>query len=171
MMEMSRRAKRMEKHHARQNKSGLNLVSLMDIFTILVFFLLVSSSNVQQLPQKKDIHLPTSISQKVPDENIVITVSTRAILVQGRQVEDLDAVIGSKSEFIDGLQKELVFQASNSRMGNGINSEGKGRAVTVMGDEDMSYEVLRKILATCREANYTQIAFAAYQKAQSREGL
>ena len=58
MMNKSKRAKRMERHHARRKQPALNLVSLMDIFTILVFFLLVSSSNVHQLPKKKDINLP-----------------------------------------------------------------------------------------------------------------
>ncbi len=53
MMEMSRRARRMERNHKRNKQPALNLVSLMDVFTILVFFLLVSSSNVQQLPKKK----------------------------------------------------------------------------------------------------------------------
>ncbi|MCH8101169.1 MAG: biopolymer transporter ExbD, partial [Proteobacteria bacterium] len=43
-MVKSGRAKRMEKHHKRNKAMGtLNLVSLMDIFTILVFFLLVNS--------------------------------------------------------------------------------------------------------------------------------
>ena len=54
-MVRSGRAKRMEKHHKR-NKStaALNLVSLMDIFTILVFFLLVNSSDVETLPSTKE---------------------------------------------------------------------------------------------------------------------
>ncbi len=82
-MKASKRAKRMEKHHLRNKASGLNLVSLMDIFTILVFFLLVSSSSVQQLPKKKDIRLPTSVAKKVPTETVVIMVSKNNILVQG----------------------------------------------------------------------------------------
>lgn len=64
MMEMSRRARRMERHHARNKQPALNLVSLMDVFTILVFFLLVSSSNVQQLPKKKIYVYPYQWQQK-----------------------------------------------------------------------------------------------------------
>ena len=61
-MVKSARAKRMEKHHKRHGKNvGLNLVSLMDIFTILVFFLLVNSSDVETLPNAKDLQLPESI--------------------------------------------------------------------------------------------------------------
>jgi len=48
-MQKSHRAARMDRRHKRGKKAGvaLNLVSLMDIFTILVFFLLVNSTNVE----------------------------------------------------------------------------------------------------------------------------
>lgn len=169
MMKMSRRAKRMERHHARRKQPALNLVSLMDIFTILVFFLLVSSSNVQQLPKKKDIHLPTSIAKKAPKETLIISVTQRSILVQGREVAIINNVLSDVSPTIDGLEKELKFQASKTRVIKTADGKVKGKAVTIMGDENIPYELLRKILASCREANYTQIAFAAMQKAASGE--
>ncbi len=169
MMKMSRRAKRMERHHARRKQPALNLVSLMDIFTILVFFLLVSSSNVQQLPKKKDIHLPTSVAKKAPKETLIISVTQRSILVQGREVAIISNVLNEVSPTISGLEKELNFQASKSRVIRTADGKVKGKAVTIMGDENIPYELLRKILASCRQANYTQIAFAAMQKAASGE--
>lgn len=169
MMTMSRRAKRMERHHARRKQPALNLVSLMDIFTILVFFLLVSSSNVQQLPNKKDIRLPASIAQKAPKETLIISVTQRDILVQGRQVAEISQILSTESPLIDELKKELKFQSSRTRVLASNDSQNAGKAVTIMGDENIPYELLRKILATCREANYTQIAFAAMQKAASGE--
>ena len=64
-MHKSKRAKRMEVRHKRHKAAGtLNLVSLMDIFTILVFFLLVNSSDVEVLPNAKDIQLPESIAEQ-----------------------------------------------------------------------------------------------------------
>ena len=169
MMNKSRRAKRMERHHARRKQPALNLVSLMDIFTILVFFLLVSSSNVQQLPKKKDIHLPTSVATKAPKETLIISVNQKNILVQGREVAIIRQVMADNAPLIAGLEKELKFQASKTRVIKAADGKVKGKAVTIMGDENISYDVLRKILATCREANYTQIAFAAMQKAPSGE--
>jgi len=167
MMNQSRRARRMERHHARRKQPALNLVSLMDIFTILVFFLLVSSSSVQQLPKKKDITLPTSIAAKAPKETLIISITQRNILVQGRQVALISDVVTDESPLIDGLGKELKFQASKTRVIKSADGKIKGKAVTIMGDESIPYELLRKILATCRDANYTQIAFAAIQKAPS----
>jgi len=164
MMNMSRRAKRMEKHHARRNQPTLNLVSLMDIFTILVFFLLVSSSSVQQLPKKKDIHLPTSVAIKAPRETLIIAITQRNIIVQGREVAVIEQVMRNASPRIKSLEKELLFQFSKSAAVKTADGKIKGKAVTIMGDENIHYELLRKILATCREANYTHIAFAAMQK-------
>ncbi|VAW59184.1 hypothetical protein MNBD_GAMMA11-669 [hydrothermal vent metagenome] len=167
MMNMSRRAKRMEKHHARRKQPTLNLVSLMDIFTILVFFLLVSSSSVQQLPKKKDIRLPTSVATKAPKETLIISITQKSIIVQGREVALIAQVAASTSSRIKALEKELLFQAAKTAAIKMPDGKIKGRAVTIMGDENIHYELLRKILATCREVNYTNIAFAAMQKAPS----
>jgi biopolymer transport protein TolR len=82
----SRKAERMQKHHKRHKTGGLNLISLMDIFTILVFFLLVNSQDVETLPNAKDIQLPESYAEEKARENVVILVTDDAILVQGRPV-------------------------------------------------------------------------------------
>jgi biopolymer transport protein ExbD len=171
MMEMSRRARRMERHHARNKPPAINLISLMDVFTILVFFLLISSSNVQQLPKKKDIHLPTSTATKSPKETLIISVTQRNILVQGKEVAVIQQVIADALPSIDGLEKELNYHASKTRVLNVADTQSKGKAVTIMGDENMPYELLRKILATCRKVNYTQIAFAAMQKTKIEDSM
>ena len=165
MMTMSRRARRMERNHKRNKQGALNLVSLMDIFTILVFFLLVSSSNVQQLPNSKDISLPTSVAEKAPKETLVIAITQDSIIVQGTKVSSIKAVLASSETLIPGLEQELKFQSSKSVV---TIKPAKGRSVTIMGDENIPYQLLRKILATCRQTSYTHIAFAAVQKAKGK---
>jgi len=167
--QMSKRAKRMERHHEQRKRPALNLVSLMDIFTILVFFLLVSSSNVQQLPNKKDIRLPASVATKAPQETLVIFVTRDKILVQGREVAVIASVVDSPDILIKGLVDELKFQSSNTGILSDAEPKNVGKAITVMGDEEISYQLIRKILASCREVNYTRIAFATLQKAQGGE--
>lgn len=162
-MQKSRRVKRVERYIQSQKRPVLNLVSLMDIFTILVFFLLVSSSNVQQLPNKKDIKLPTSVARKAPKETLVVMITPKKILVQGRPVADLEQVVNSEEALISGLQQELRFHASTKSIYQQPETADVGKAITIMGDENISYGVLRKILATCRDVNYTRIAFAAVQ--------
>lgn len=165
MMKMSKRARRMERHHQQRKRPGVNLISLMDIFTILVFFLLVSSSNVQQIPNKKDIRLPTSVATTAPKETLVIFVTQENILLQGRKVADIATEMAESELLIGGLVEELQFQSSQSTLFAETSQRPAGKAITIMGDELISYELLRKILASCREVNYTRIAFATLQKA------
>lgn len=165
-MKISSRAQRMAKFKKLHGKTGLNLVSLMDIFTILVFFLLVSSSNVQQLPSNKKITLPTSVAEKAPKETIIIAITKTAILVQGVEVAKVDEILNFDKPVIKKLEQELEFHASKTKYTG--QAEKIGRSVTIMGDENIPYRLLRKILASCRQANYTQIAFAAMQKAKGK---
>ncbi len=162
---LSGRAKRMEHFEGLHKRSGLNLVSLMDIFTILVFFLLVSSGS-QQLPNSKDMTLPKSIAEKVPRESLVIAITKTEILVQGQKVADISQIIGTSQTVIIELEKELKFRSSNRLVLSQAQSDGL--SVTIMGDENISYDLLRKILATCRQAHYTRIAFAVFQTAKAK---
>lgn len=161
-MKMSRRARRMDRQHKKSKTPALNLVSLMDIFTILVFFLLVNSSSTQQLPGNKDLKLPSSISKSVPQESLIIAVTGREILIQGVSVAQVEQELASSDEIIQGLKAELMFLSDQAPV-----AEGKGqrnRTVMIMGDEQIPYQLIRKILTTCQSANYTEIAFAAMQK-------
>jgi len=164
-MNKSYSERRMERYNKFRKKSSLNLVSLMDIFTILVFFLLVNSSNSQELPNSKQIKLPGSVATKSPQETLVISITTKDILVAGRRVAGIDEVLKlpDDASLIPMLKKELIFQYAKS-FSSTKSAKVKGQSVTIMGDENMHYEVLRKVLATCRQANYTRIGFAAIQK-------
>lgn len=162
---LSGRSKRMSDFEGLHKHTGLNLVSLMDIFTILVFFLLVSSGS-QQLPNSKDITLPTSVADKVPKETLIISITEDEVLVQGKKVADIVTLKATDEIIIDELAKELTFRAENRLYTQADTDEGY--AITIMGDENVSYQLLRKILATCRQTNYTKIAFAAVQTAKSK---
>ena len=77
----------MDKHHKRgKNFPAFNMISLMDIFTILVFFLLVNSSDVEVLKSSKDISLPESVAEQKPRETVQITVSQKAVAIEGNRV-------------------------------------------------------------------------------------
>ena len=114
-MEKSRRAQRMARHHKRNRRQApLNLVSLMDIFTILVFFLLVNASDVEVLPSAKTIELPQSIAEDKPRETVVVLVTDEDILIQGRKVSSVAAALTDQGAAIDALQEALEQQAARS---------------------------------------------------------
>jgi biopolymer transport protein TolR len=155
------RAARMDRHHARHKKGSLNLVSLMDIFTILVFFLLVNSSDVEVLPNARDVQLPESIAENKARENVVILVTDTNILVQGRLVSEVADVMARDDLVIPELRAELVAQADRSLLDK---EEEQGREVTIMGDREIPYRLLKRIMATCTDANYGRLSLAVLQK-------
>jgi len=158
-MKVSRRARRMQRHYGRMHKAGgLNLVSLMDIFTILVFFLMVNSSDVKVLQQNKSLKLPESSAKLNPKETIILTLAGDDILIQGRKVASLKA-IPDDSEIINGISEELKYQASRNKHLVPANPSN-GLSITIMGDKNVPYHTLKKIMNSCVDANYTNISLA-----------
>ena len=167
-MVKSARAKRMEKHHKRHRGSGaLNLVSLMDIFTILVFFLLVNSSDVETLPNAKDLQLPESIAEDKAKETVVILIGETDIIVQGTPVAKVANVMATKGNDIPALRRALLSQ--NDRvLRRAAQTDIAGREVTIMGDKDIPYRLLKKVMATCTESDYGRISLAVLQKSSDK---
>jgi biopolymer transport protein TolR len=164
----SARAKRMERRHDR-GKAGtaLNLVSLMDIFTILVFFLLVNSSDVEVLPNAKEIQLPESIAEVKAKETVVILISEKHIIVQGTPVALVADVMSRKGNDIPELRQALKSQ--NDRvLRREAQDDIAGREVTIMGDKDIPYRLLKKVMATCTESDYGRISLAVLQKSSDK---
>lgn len=167
-MQKSQRAKRMEKRHNRAKRASgqLNLVSLMDIFTILVFFLLVNSSDVEVLPDARDMELPQSIAEQKPEVNVVVLVGEDEILVQGEPVATVAEVLAMSGNEIPALRDALLAQNEREL---GAAADGiAGREVTIMGDKDISYRLLKKVMATCTAADYGQISLAVLQKSSDK---
>ncbi len=167
-MRKSARAQRMERRHERGKKGvALNLVALMDIFTILVFFLLVNSSDVETLPNAKDIQLPQSIAEQKAKESVVILISEEDILVQGSPVAKVADVLKLKGNDIPQLRQALLSQ--NDRvMRRESQDDIADREVTIMGDKDIPYRLLKKVMATCTMADYGQISLAVLQKSSDQ---
>ena len=137
------------------------MVSLMDIFTILVFFLLVSSGEEEALTSNKAIQLPESTSQQIPKKSIVITVSDKHILLQGRSVALVETSLREKSTIIPNLRKQLSRYAARAMR---LSKNNKGLKVTILGDKKIPFKLLKKIMVTCSDANYTNISLAVLQK-------
>ncbi len=162
-MKQSLRAKRMAKHHRRLNQvPKVNLVSLMDIFTILVFFLLVNSGDVEVLQADKSIKLPASVSQQVPENNLLVVVSATDVVVGGRSVGKVTELLASTEDKFVPLETELKYLAQKA---GPLKEEDQltGRPVTIMADQKLPYAMLKKIMATCAAAEYRDISLAVTQ--------
>ncbi|MGD2073330.1 MAG: biopolymer transporter ExbD [Gammaproteobacteria bacterium] len=162
-MKQSRRARRMQRHHIRNKRSpAFNLVSLMDIFTILVFFLLVNSSDGEVLPTTSRIDLPESIAEQKPRENLVVMVTERNILVQGAAVARISELKDGDSRSIESLKAALMEQY---KQGPQQRARAPVPEVTIMASKAIPYGLLKKVMKTCTAAGYGNISLAVLQKA------
>lgn len=162
-MKMSRRARRMQRHHKRSRSVvALSLVSLMDIFTILVFFLLVHSSDVETLPSAKSIRLPESVAEKSPKATIVVSVSNEDIIAQGRKVASVAEVLDSGADVIEGLKTELDYQAT--RRAVTAEAASQPRAITILADKEVPYRLIKLVMVTCVRAGFENISLAVLKR-------
>ena len=160
----------LEKRAARKDRNkqqlDLNLVSLIDIFTILIFFLLSSASEVETLPSFKSVKLPESTAERAPKQTIVVVVSAADILVDGRRIASVADVMRTDGDLIAPLKAELDLLARHQVIRQ--ENQAQNQAVTIMGDKDIPYRLLRKVMSTCAQAEYTAVAFAVRTKLEKK---
>jgi len=162
-MKKSARARRMARHHGRHKMvATLNLTALMDIFTILLIFLLVNNNNAAKLPDNKDIQLPESIAQELPSEVLTIQVSPNDVIVEGQRIADTETVKAQQERTVQALVDELNFRASQS-LGGTADEE---REVMILADREVPYAVIKKLMRSCMETPYTKVAFAVLKVAE-----
>lgn len=143
---------------------AMNLVSLMDVFTILVFFLLVNTSNTEELPNPKALTLPDSVAEQKPEETIIVMVTATDILVKGRMVANVDDVVKSDKATISTVIAALEEETQRV-IGTSQKTLQATRGVTIMGDKAIPFKLLKKVMASCTLAGYDKIALAVVQKA------
>jgi biopolymer transport protein ExbD len=164
-MKLTPLQKRAERRSRNQTMVDMNLVSLIDVFTILIFFLLSNSGGVEILPSPKAVQLPESISEKSPRENLIVVVSGSEILVDGRKVANVADVLAMEGDLIAPLKAELDLQANRQVIRK--ENEAQSRQLTIMGDKDIPYRLLRKIMVTSARANFSDVSFAVRQRLES----
>ena len=164
-MKLTPLQKRAERRSRNQTMVDMNLVSLIDVFTILIFFLLSNSGGVETLPSPKAVLLPESVAQKSPLETVVVIVSGTEILVDGRKVALVADVLGAGGDLIEPLKAELELQANRHVVRQ--ENEAQSKTLTIMGDKEIPYRLLRKIMFTSARANFSDVSFAVRQRDES----
>ena len=160
-MKQSRRIKRMARN--RKKMTSLNLTSLMDVFTILVFFLLFNSSSGEVLEAPKEIKLPDSTVEVKPRETVVIMVAPDMVLVQGELVAKTQDLLASKRDIIAPITEKLA-QIERNIIGINTKAVVEAKEVTILADRAIPFSVLKKIMSTCTGSGYGKISLAVIQK-------
>jgi len=161
-MRSSRRIKRMSRNRVKITK--MNLTSLMDVFTILVFFLLVNSGSVEVVEAPKDVKLPESVVESKPRETVVISISAEEVLVQGKLVAFVDDILSNKESATDPINARLA-ELKESVIGINTKTVAGSQEVTILADRSVPFTVIKTIMSTCTAEGYENVSLAVIQKA------
>lgn len=144
--------------------SKMNLTSLMDVFTILVFFLLVNSGSVQVVEAPKNVKLPESRVEAKPRETVVIFISEDDVLVQGKLVARVEDILNGTVGAVDPITARLL-ELKESVVGPSTLAVADSQEVTILADRSVPFAVIKKIMSTCTGEGYENVSLAVIQKA------
>ena len=160
-MRNSRRIERMSRNRVKITK--MPLTSLMDVFTILVFFLLVNSGSVEIVEAPKDVSLPVSKVETKPRETVVIFISPEEVLVQGKLVAQVSDILAQKEGAIEPITTQLA-RLKESVIGNRTAAVAGSEEVTILADKSVPFSVIKAIMSTCTSEGYEKVSLAVIQQ-------
>jgi biopolymer transport protein TolR len=158
-------SRRIKKHRQRKHPgdSHMALVPFIDMMTILVVFLLIHTADADLLPNTKNISIPQSVSQTKPRPSVVVMITKDELLVDGRRIASVDDVRAEQGTVVPALQQALNSQADRV-LADAAQDSIADREVTIMGDRHLPYDLLKKIMATCTQANYGKVSLAVLER-------
>ena len=154
-MKMSKRALR-KVRRARKGSivASINLVSMIDIFTILIIYLLVNTAAVQ-IVGAEQVDLPSSVAVEPPRENVSVILTKDDVLVDGKAVMKV-ADIRENGPAVIPLLKQSLLEAAPLAASPG--SADEGGEVNILADKSVPYSLLKKIMTTCADARFAKIS-------------
>ena len=154
-----------KKHKTGSGTAHLQLTSMMDMFTIILVFLLKTySTHGQLINPSNDLTLPSSVVQQMPELGLDVTVSADWILVNGKPIEPTGNLLSMEGYVSPRLQRELRKYAREAMKMEELYGAKFSGKVTIQGDKNLPYQVLIKVMATCGQSDYPNMRLVVYQE-------
>jgi len=156
---------RIKKHDTNPGKVNLNLTSMMDMFTIILVFLLKTYSTEGMLIHPSDkLTLPSSSIEKSPEVGLDLIVSKESVVVNHEEVEKVQNILSHEGIIINSLYAKLqVYAREAKRMEEQYGTKFSGK-VTIQADKEIPYKLLVKVMATCGRAEYPNMRLVVYKR-------
>jgi biopolymer transport protein ExbD len=145
----------------RSKVPGINLTSLMDVFTILVFFLVMNSGS--EVLDSGDVVLPESIVDAKPSETVVINIGKEDVLVQGEPVVRVADIMAAGGGDVVPIMDRLA-ELQSRVIGMRTQAVAQSSAITILADKSIPFSIVKQIMSTCTAQGYTRISLAVIQK-------
>ncbi|MBI1820348.1 MAG: biopolymer transporter ExbD [Nitrospirae bacterium] len=135
----------------------LNLTAMVDVFTVLLVFLLKSYATEGNLTAPVPVNLPVSTASTISEMTIVVTVTEKALFLENSKIED--------STFLSPETADIPkFNEALSSFLQKIPNPPKEKKVTILGDKKTPYYLLKKVIYTCAQNGLSDISLAVFQK-------
>ncbi len=156
---------RIKRHNTNQGDVKVNLTSMMDMFTIILVFLIKQYTTDGVLIQPSEfLTLPMSTVEQPADVALDLVISKEWILVNHEPIIKVASVINQDGLIIAPLQDKLqVYAREAKRAEEQFGTRFSGR-VMIQGDKSIPYKVLVKVMATCGRSDYPNMRLLVYQK-------
>lgn len=148
----------------------LQLTAMVDMFTIMIVFLLKSyDTSTLDVKNVDGLQIPTSITASSPEEALLLLVSKKGIFINDKKVAEIvEGKVGNQfisktdEDYIEPLFKELDVEAEKIKKISERNKTVKFKGTIFMqADKELNYSVLRKVLYTATMAGYGDLRLAA----------
>jgi len=155
------RRRRFASHRHRSEPTQLRMTSMMDILTVLLLFLLKSFVvEGEVITPASGVELPESHSESTPQESLVIAIDQDRVSIGGEIVADLahdddGLLIAGLARHLD--QARTQMESLEQRRGRAIESLER---ITIQGDRDMPYAILRRVMYTCNQSGFGDVQLA-----------
>lgn len=185
------RHRRSVMNSSRSAVTGLSLTSMVDMFTILVVFLLMNYSSTGEIIYiPKDVKLPKASQTKELKPAHIVTLTQTDVILDKDTVAKLEDVKAQKDWMVPALRDHLVaalkLDEAKAKENQAIrhslpgaptpdaskDADNNAKKITVQADRDQDFLTIKKIMFTVTEAGAEEINFAVIKKKnQSPERL
>ncbi|MGE4131844.1 MAG: ExbD/TolR family protein [Bdellovibrionales bacterium] len=151
----------------------IQITSMVDMFVILLVFLLKSySTSPVNITPKEGLRIPESNATTDPIDVVKLIVAQDGVFVEDKKIMELsqghfqkDQIDKEDQSFVRALFEELDQRAklakSISQVNDSFEFDGK---ILLQADRTLPYDVLQKIMYTSMMAGYAEVKLAVAQK-------
>jgi len=153
--------------------SGLMLTSMMDILTVILFFLLKNyTSHVSSnFNVGKDIKLPKSSALIAPPQALQLVVTKNAIMLDDREIVTMvNGEINHKEMYGDGVTILKLAQALQAHKKRSLYVEQRNDThsftglIVMQADKDLPFSLLKKVIYTAGITDFVNLKLAVLKK-------
>jgi biopolymer transport protein TolR len=145
-----------------KGSSSVNLISMMDILTVLLLFLLKSYvAEGEVMVPAPGVKLPVSTAEQTPRASLIVAIDGDAIRVGNDRVVSASEAMATDDPIIEPLAERLqLLRANPDQIAPAATAAVDPRLVTIQGDRAIEYRLLRKVMFTLSRNGFENVSLA-----------